>query len=523
MERGRLTRLRSTETFHSKDKARSSKVFNKILIANRGEIAVRIIRACKELGVTAVAVYSDADRRSLHVALADEAYYIGGSPPGESYLVIDKIIEVAKRSGAEAIHPGFGFLSENEDFAKRCEREGITFIGPSAEAIRLMGDKITARKIAQEAKVPLVPGSEGAVSDVEASVLASKIGYPVMIKASAGGGGKGMRLVKSKDEFESSLRMARSEARSAFGDDSVFVERFIEQPRHIEIQIIADSQGNTLHLFERECSIQRRHQKVIEEAPSSAISARIRKRMGEVAVRIAKAVNYQGAGTIEFIMDQKHNFYFLEMNTRVQVEHPVTEMITGFDIVKWMIRIATGERLPFKQTDIKMKGHALECRVYAEDPATNFMPSPGVLEYVKAPSGPGIRDDSSIYSGCEITPYYDPMLSKLIVWADTREDAIYKMGSALREYIVLGVKTNIGFLIRVMRDEEFRQGDIDTGYIERHPELLSPGEVEVEPVLIAASLAMHDSNDAKEKSTTQPVSNWKLYGRRIGVCGSSSL
>lgn len=497
-------------------------MFNKILIANRGEIAVRIIRACKELGATTVAVYSDADRRSLHVTLADEAYHIGGSAPSESYLVIDKIIDVAKKSGAQAIHPGFGFLSENEEFAKRCEKEKIVFIGPSAEAIRLMGDKITARKIAQKEKVPLVPGSDGAVTDVEASVIAEKIGYPVMIKASAGGGGKGMRLVRDKNDFESALRMARSEARSSFGDDSVFVEQFVEQPRHVEIQIIADRHGNTLHLFERECSIQRRHQKVIEEAPSSAISEKTRKKMGEVAVRISKAVQYSGAGTVEFIMDQKENFYFLEMNTRVQVEHPVTEMITGFDIVKWMVRIANGEKLPYKQRDLSINGWAVECRVYAEDPETNFMPSPGHLKYVKAPSGPGIRDDSSIYSGYEVTSYYDPMLSKLVVWAESREAAIDKMASALREYIVLGVKTNIGFLIRVMNNEEFRQGKLDTGFIERHPELLIPGKVDIEPALIAAALAVEDGEEAIE-SDKGPQSNWKLLGRKAGLSGGSLI
>jgi acetyl-CoA carboxylase, biotin carboxylase subunit len=494
-------------------------MFKKVLIANRGEIAVRIIRACRELGISTIAVYSDADRRSLHVALADEAYHIGASAPQESYLNKEKIIEVAQSSGAEAIHPGFGFLSENESFADMCEKAGIVFIGPSSEAIRLMGDKITARKIAHDVKVPLVPGSEGAVSDVEASVIADEIGYPVMIKASAGGGGKGMRLVRSKDEFESSLRMARSEARSAFGDDSVFIERFIEHPRHIEIQIIADSEGDTLYLFERECSIQRRHQKVIEEAPSSAISSRTRKKMGEVAVRIAKAVKYRGAGTVEFIIDQKQNFYFLEMNTRVQVEHPVTEMITGIDIVKWMIRIAEGEKLPFKQKNIVMKGHALECRVYAENPETNFLPSPGVIEYLKTPNGPGIRNDSSIYNGCEITSFYDPMLSKLIVWADSREAAIMKMECALREYIVLGVKTNIGFLIRVMSDDEFRKGKIDTGFIERHPELLKPSSLETEPALIAAALSMYNSESVSQ-AAQNPASNWKLSGRRLGVSRS---
>jgi len=498
-------------------------MFNKILIANRGEIAVRIIRACRELGVKTVAVYSDADRRSLHVAMADEAYHIGPPAPGESYLVIGKIIDAAKRSHAEAIHPGYGFLSEKEAFADACEKEGIVFIGPSSEAIRLMGDKITARKIAQQAKVPLVPGSDGAVTDVEAVGVAKKLGFPVMIKASAGGGGKGMRLVRKQEEFESSLRMARSEARSAFGDDSVYVERFVEQPRHIEIQVIADSHGNVLHLFERECSVQRRHQKVIEEAPSPAISEKTRKKMGQVAVRIAKAVSYRGAGTIEFIMDQKENFYFLEMNTRVQVEHPVTEMITGFDIVKWMIRIATGEKLPFKQKDISMKGHALECRVYAEDPEMNFLPSPGKLEYLRTPSGPGVRDDSSIYSGYEVTPFYDPMLSKLVVWADTREEAIKKMGSALNEYIVLGVRTNIGFLRRVMENDEFIRGEIDTGFIERHPELLKANGSGIEHALIAAALVMRNSTKEAETSKQAPVSNWKLYSRKLGVSGKSAI
>lgn len=492
-------------------------MFNKVLIANRGEIAVRIIRACRDLGISTVAVYSDADRNSLHVSLADEAYRLGPPPPNESYLVKEKIIETAKKSGAEAIHPGFGFLSENDEFAELCEKQGIVFIGPSPEAIKLMGDKITARKIAQEARVPLVSGSDGAVTDVEASVIAKKIGYPVMIKASAGGGGKGMRLVRNKEDFESSLRMARSEARSAFGDGSVYLEKFVENSRHIEIQIVADSHGKVLHLFERECSIQRRHQKVIEESPSSAISPNTRKKMGDVAVRIAKTVKYKGAGTVEFIMDQKQNFYFLEMNTRIQVEHPVTEMITGFDIVKWMIKIADGEKLPFKQSDLNMKGHALECRVYAEDPESNFMPSPGILEYVKIPSGPGIRDDSCIYRGYEVTSFYDPMLSKLIVWGETREEAINKMISALREYIVLGVKTNIGFLLRVMRDENFKKGKFDTGFIEKYPDLLSPASEELNLPLIAAALAEESAISENKNAKSKAVSNWKSHARRLSV------
>ncbi len=499
-------------------------MFDKILIANRGEIAVRIIRACRELGAKTVAVYSDADRNSAHVALADEAYNVGGPKPAESYLVKENIVDAAKKSGVQAVHPGFGFLAENDSFAELCEKEGITFIGPTPEAIKLMGDKITARKIARDAKVPLVPGSDGAVSDVEASRVAEKIGYPVMIKASAGGGGKGMRLVRDKGEFENSLRMARSEAFSAFGDDSVFVERFIEKPRHIEIQILADSHGKILHLFERECSIQRRHQKVIEEAPSGFISNKTRKKMGETAVNIAKAVNYQGAGTVEFIMDQEQNFYFLEMNTRIQVEHPVTEMITGIDIVKWMIRVACGEPLPFKQSDIKINGHAVECRVYAEDPETNFLPSPGLLQYVKTPGGPGVRDDSSIYTGYEVTSYYDPMLSKLVTWGETREYAINRMASALREYIVLGVKTNLGFLIGVMKEEEFRRASIDTNYIDRHPELLQAGGDDIEPVLIAAGIAMEEV-DVKEGESEKPqtASGWKMFSRRMGVSGNPVL
>lgn len=498
-------------------------MFKKILIANRGEIAVRIIRACRELGIATAAVFSDADRNALHVMLADEAYRIGPSKPSESYLVGERIVETAKKCGAEAIHPGFGFLSENDAFAELCGREGVVFIGPSPEAIRFMGDKVTARKIARDADIPLVPGSEGAVSDVEAKRVAKKIGYPVMIKASAGGGGKGMRLVGSAEEFDASLRMARSEAFSSFGDDSVFIEKFVQEPRHVEIQVLGDTHGNLLHLFERECSVQRRHQKVIEEAPSGFISAATRKKMGEVAVRIAKAVGYFGAGTVEFIMDQKENFYFLEMNTRIQVEHPVTEMITGIDIVKWMIRIADGRKLPFGQEDVEMRGHAVECRVYAEDPATGFMPSPGVLEYVRAPSGPGIRDDSSVYSGCEITSYYDPMISKLVAWGDTREDAINRMLSALSEYVVLGVKTNIGFLIRVMRDPEFRAAKIDTGFIERHPELLRPAEPDAELLVAAAAVAAESEPREAAGGSGDGVSGWKRFARRTGVTGSPLL
>ena len=425
-------------------------MYKKILIANRGEIAVRIIRAAKELGIKTVAVYSDADKDSLHVNLADQAFNIGKPLPNESYLVGKRIISVAKKAKCDGIHPGYGFLSENAEFAEQCIENKIDFIGPSADAIRLMGDKITSREIAKSAKVPLVPGTDGEVNDDEALEIAKKIGFPLMIKASAGGGGKGMRLVHKVSEFENSLKMAKSEAKNAFNNDAVFIERFVQEPRHIEIQILGDKKGNVVHLFERECSIQRRHQKVVEEAPSPGVSEKTRKKMGEIAVNLAKKVSYSGAGTVEFIMDQKENFYFLEMNTRVQVEHPITEMITGIDIVKEMIRVSYGHKLSFKQKDIERKGHAIECRVCAEDPDNNFLPTPGTISYVKSPQGPGVRDDSSLFNGYKVTTFYDPMLSKLIVWSEDRDSAIKRMSRALSEYIVLGVRTNLGFLVRLM-------------------------------------------------------------------------
>ena len=443
-------------------------MYKKILIANRGEIAVRIIRAAKELGIKTVAVYSDADKDSLHVNLADQAFNIGKPLPNESYLVGKRIISVAKKAKCDGIHPGYGFLSENAEFAEQCIENKIDFIGPSAEAIRLMGDKITSREIAKSAKVPLVPGTDGEVNDDEALEIAKKIGFPLMIKASAGGGGKGMRLVHKVSEFENSLKMAKSEAKNAFNNDAVFIERFVQEPRHIEIQILGDKKGNVVHLFERECSIQRRHQKVVEEAPSPGVSEKTRKKMGEIAVNLAKKVSYSGAGTVEFIMDQKENFYFLEMNTRVQVEHPITEMITGIDIVKEMIRVSYGHKLSFKQKDIERKGHAIECRVCAEDPDNNFLPTPGTISYVKSPQGPGVRDDSSLFNGYKVTTFYDPMLSKLIVWSEDRDSAIKRMSRALSEYIVLGVRTNLGFLVRLMDDKDFISGKLDTGFIEKH-------------------------------------------------------
>ena len=496
-------------------------MYNKILIANRGEIAVRIIRACKELGIKTVAVYSDADKNSLHVNLSDESYNIGKPLPSQSYLVGDNILKVAKKAKCDAIHPGYGFLSENAAFAKKCKKAKIDFIGPSPESIEKMGDKITSREIAKAAKVPLVPGTEGEVSDKEALNEAKKIGFPLMIKASAGGGGKGMRLVHEESEFESSLRMAKSEAKSAFNNDAVFIERFVQQPRHIEIQVLGDKKGNVVHLFERECSIQRRHQKVVEEAPSPGVSESTRKKMGQIAVKLAKEVSYYGAGTVEFIMDQNENFYFLEMNTRVQVEHPITEMITGIDIVKEMISISCGNKLSFKQEDISRKGHAIECRVCAEDPDNNFLPTPGVINYIKSPQGPGVRDDSSLYNGYEVTTFYDPMLSKLIVWGKDRDDAIKRMSRALSEYIVLGVRTNLGFLIRLMVNQDFIDAKLDTGFIENHKHLLKVPTENSNLALVGSAIVLHTFNGTEVSKKDPKFTPWKYIARRSGISRNS--
>jgi acetyl-CoA carboxylase, biotin carboxylase subunit len=443
-------------------------VFTKVLIANRGEIAVRVLRACREMGIRAVAVFSDADRRALHVRYADEAYPIGPPPASESYLSIDKIIDVARRSGAEAVHPGYGFLAENPRFAERCEKEGIKLIGPSAHAMRVMGSKTLARKTVQAAGVPVIPGTvEPIATDEEVFRVANGIGFPIMLKATAGGGGKGLRLVKEEGELRSALRMARSEARSSFGDDSVYIEKYIEKPRHIEIQILGDRHGNYVHLGERECSIQRRHQKVIEESPSVLVTPGIREAMGTVAIEAARSVAYEGAGTVEFLMDASRNFFFLEMNTRLQVEHPVTEMVTGIDIVKEQIKIAAGERLSFRQEDVKQTGHAIECRIYAEDPDRNFLPCPGLVTSLRTPGGPGVRDDSGVYDGFEIPIYYDPIISKLVTWGRDRGEAIARMKRALHVYIVAGVRTTVPFHIRVMNNAHFVNGDFDTNFIDK--------------------------------------------------------
>lgn len=447
----------------------------KILVANRGEIALRIMRTCKEMGIQTVAVYSQADRQALHVKYADEAYCIGAPPSNQSYLLGEKIIETAKKSGAEGIHPGYGFLSENPKFAKMVKDAGLIFIGPEPESMEVMGSKIAAKEAAFKYDVPLVPGLKEAITDMElAKQKAVEIGFPVLIKASAGGGGKGMRIVHKAEEFEESMQRAQSEAMNAFGDDAVFIEKYVASPRHIEIQILGDTHGNIVYLFERECSVQRRHQKVVEEAPSSVLTPQIRKAMGECAVKVAKSVNYVGAGTVEFLLDENLNFYFLEMNTRLQVEHPVTEMITGIDLVREQINIARGNPLSFTQNDLSIHGHSIEIRVYAEDPCNNFLPDIGTLQVYKRPQGSGIRVDDGFEQGMQIPIYYDPMIAKLITYAPTREEAIHKMIRAIDEYQITGVQTTLAFCKFVMQHEAFRTGKFDTHFVQHYfkPELL---------------------------------------------------
>ncbi|MDA8097447.1 MAG: acetyl-CoA carboxylase biotin carboxylase subunit [Desulforudis sp.] len=443
-------------------------MFKKILVANRGEIALRIIRACREMGIQSVVVYSEPDRDSLPVRLADEAFCIGPASPGKSYLNIQSIVSVAEISGADAVHPGYGFLSENAGFAEVCESCGIVFIGPPLSALEKMGAKAVARNVVIEAGVPVVPGSEGVVQDPDEVVaLAEEIGYPVLIKASAGGGGRGMRLAHSKADLIQAIQTARSEARAAFGNPDVYLEKYVEEPRHIEIQVLGDKYGNLVYLGERDCSIQRRNQKLLEEAPSPALSAELRKRMGEAAVRVASAVGYQNAGTVEFLLDRNRNFYFIEMNARIQVEHPVTEMVTGVDLVKEQIRIAAGEPLSFTQDEVVIRGWAIECRINAEDPYHNFLPNPGQVINYLPPGGPGVRVDSAIFPGCVITPYYDSMLAKLIVWAPTRDEAIERAQRALGEFVIEGVPTTIPFHQRVLANAFFRRGEVYTNFIQR--------------------------------------------------------
>lgn len=444
-------------------------MFKKVLIANRGEIAVRIIRACKELGIETVAVYSEADKEALHVHMADESYCIGPHLSTKSYLNMNNLLIVAEKTGADAIHPGYGFLAENADFAEKCAENDIVFIGPSPEAINKMGAKAVARDTMQAAGVPIVPGTDGIIEDIEVAIKTAKeIGYPVIVKATAGGGGKGMRVAESEDALKNAISMAQQEAATAFGNPGVYLEKYVEEPRHVEIQIIADGFGNVVHLGERDCSIQRRHQKLIEEAPSPALDENLRSQMGEAALKAAKAVDYCGAGTVEFLLDKHKNFYFMEMNTRIQVEHPVSELVTGVDLIKEQILVAAGEKLSFAQEDIEIKGWAIECRINAENPDKNFMPSPGKIDMYLAPGGFGVRIDSAVYPGYTISPFYDSMVAKLIVYGRDREEAIARMKRALSEFVIEGVDTTIPFHLRLLEHEDFISGNFDTKFLEKH-------------------------------------------------------
>lgn len=486
-------------------------MFNKVLIANRGEIAVRVIRACREMGIASVAVFSDVDRAALHVTQADEAYHIGPATATESYLNIAKILDVARRSGSAAIHPGYGFLSENPHFAQACADAAIKFIGPPPRAMELMGSKTRARQAMEAAGAPLVPGSTRRLSLDEARELAGLIGYPVMIKAAAGGGGKGMRVVQTAKELPHAFATAQSEALHAFNDQEVYLEKVIENPRHIEIQVLADEHGNAVYLGERECSLQRRHQKVIEEAPSAVADEDLRQRMGAVAVQAAKSAGYTNAGTVEFLVDRKKNFYFLEMNTRLQVEHPVTELVTGLDLVQLQLRIADGERLPFHQHDVKLRGHAIECRVYAEDPENNFFPSPGKITRLLRPSGPGVREDSGVYEGWTVPLEYDPLLAKLIVYAPDRGSAVARMRRALNEYFVGGIKTNLPLFRRILEHPDFLAARIDTGFLDRllagrHPVAGDEGLTRVAALSAALFAATAPSQNGRN---SRKAGDWK--------------
>jgi acetyl-CoA carboxylase, biotin carboxylase subunit len=491
---------------------------NKILVANRGEIALRVMRSAKEMGISTVAIYSEADRNALHVRYADEAVCVGGPKSNESYLRGDVIIDVCKRLHVDAIHPGYGFLSENANFARQVKEAGLIFIGPSPEAIELMGSKLAAKAAVAKYKIPMVPGTEEAITDVEeAKEIASQVGFPILIKASAGGGGKGMRVVESVEVFEEQMKLAVSEATSAFGDGSVFIEKYIGSPRHIEIQVLGDTHGNIVHLFERECSIQRRHQKVIEEAPSAVLTPELRDEMGRCAVDVAKACDYVGAGTVEFLVDENLNFYFLEMNTRLQVEHPVTEQITGLDLVKEQIHIAEGKPLGFRQEDLTINGHALELRVYAEDPANNFLPDIGRLETYVRPQGLGVRVDDGFEQGMDIPIYYDPMIAKLVTFGKDRQEAIEKMLRAIEEYKITGIETTLPFGTFVLQHEAFVSGNFDTKFIERYfsPSVLEPKPTEDTEAIAAVLAAMLLGSNKPKVSTNAAgaqngsVSNWR--------------
>lgn len=485
---------------------------NKILVANRGEIALRIMRSAKEMGILTVAVFSEADREALHVRYADEAICIGPAPANQSYLLAEKIIEACKLTGASAIHPGYGFLSENAEFARLVEAAGLIFIGPSAHAMSVMGNKLSAKAAALKYNIPMVPGTDVAITDVEeAKLRAIEVGFPILIKAAAGGGGKGMRIVDSAAVFEEQMQMAVGEAQSAFGDGAVFIERYVSSPRHIEIQVLGDQHGNIVHLFERECSVQRRHQKVIEEAPSSVLTPALRAEMGRCAVEVARSVNYTGAGTVEFILDEQHNFFFLEMNTRLQVEHPVTEFITGLDLVKEQIKIARGEQLTYTQEQLKMTGHAIELRVYAEDPAQNFLPDTGVLSNYKTPKGIGVRVDDGFEQGMEVSVYYDPMIAKLITYGADRKEAISRMIRAIDEYDITGVQTTLGFGKFVMQHEAFTSGNFDTHFVEKYFNAQITGDGDEDEALIAALTAvmlLKKNKNTAELTSAATTNNW---------------
>ncbi len=497
-------------------------MFKKVLIANRGEIAVRIERGLRELAVASVAVYSDADRDSLHVRLADEAYRLGPAPSSESYLRVDKILEAAERAGAEAVHPGYGFLAENADFARACTDGGFVFIGPPAEAVHLMGDKVQARAVAERAGVPTVPGT-GALSSVkDALQKAPEVGFPLLVKATAGGGGKGMRHVSALEELSSAFEQASSEARSSFSNPAVFLEKFIDRPRHIEFQVVADQYGNVVHLLERECSVQRRHQKLIEEAPSPFVDDALRRRMGEAAVALAREAGYVNAGTVEFLVDSDRNFYFLEMNARLQVEHPVTEIVTGWDLVRLQLQIAYGEKLPLEQSDVVARGWAMEFRVTAEDPFQNFVPSAGRIRFLRAAEGPGVRNDSGVYAGFEVTPHYDPLIAKLVVAGDDRMHCLSRARRAVREYRVDGIATSLPFFERMLADERFIAGNVDVSFVDRHwmSEIAArPSERRTE--LFAAALAAAAAEDGSRRTTKRALkakaSAWKQMGLREQV------
>ncbi len=495
-------------------------MFKKVLVANRGEIAIRIFRACKELEINTAAVYSDVDRVSLHLRYADEAHCIGGSPASESYLNIEKIVTTAKKIGADAIHPGYGFLAENPDFVKRCEEEGIVFIGPSSEAVRAMGIKTTARRTMMSAGIPVIPASDEINTLDEALAAAGKIGYPVIIKAVAGGGGKGMRMVRVPEEMEGALRAVSSESESSFGSLSLYIEKYMDKARHIEIQIMGDKKGNIIHLNERECSVQRRYQKLIEESPSVIVDDRMRREMGEVAIKAARVAGYHNAGSVEFLVDKNRDFYFLEMNTRLQVEHAVTEMITGIDIVQEMISVAAGNSLNYSQEDVRINGAAIECRIYAEDPYNDFLPSPGVITFLRTSGGFGIRRDSGIYQGVEVTIFYDPLIAKIISWGRDRDEARIRMYRALKEYTIRGIKTTIPFHQRVMHHPDFVAGNLDINFIDRKLSLnKAPTESPLRDIaLISSAIAAH-----LKKSKVRPISPervstgsnmWRMAGRR---------